>query len=73
MVERERERGRGGGWRRLLISVSKSLRNKPSLMTQDNMDGMLVRGRGREETQDATAPVQDVCLNPVTDLRLLWI
>ena len=56
-----------------MISVSKSLRNKPSLMTQDNMDGMLVRGRGREETQDATAPVQDVCLNPVTDLRLLWI
>ena len=33
-----------------MISVPKSLRNKPRLMTPNNMDGMWVGGRGGEES-----------------------
>ena len=49
----KKERGREGKRRRVEATFdqrAKSLRNKPRLMTPNNMDGMLVGGRGGEES-----------------------
>ena len=62
-----------------MISVPKSLRNKPSLMTPNIMDGTLVSGRGGRRDSVRTVTTQMECemhnetKNILTQLSLLYL